>query len=43
MLEKVRELFKMIDELSDYGLYSYEEVLEIKDETFKNFNRIWGI
>lgn len=42
MLEKIKELFKMVDELTDYGLYSYEEEKEIKDGTFKNLERIWG-
>lgn len=42
MLEKIKELFNMIDQLANYGLYSYEEVSQIKEETLKNFNRIWG-
>lgn len=43
MLKKIDELFKKIDELADYGLYSYYELSEIKEETIKNFKRIWNI
>lgn len=43
MFEKVKELFEMIDELKDWGFYTYEEVKEIKDLTLKNFKRIWGV
>lgn len=43
MLEKIKELFKTVDELADYGFYNHEEIIEIKDKTFDNFNRMWDI
>ena len=43
MFDKVKELIEMIDELADYGLYSYEEASEIKNKTFYNFDRVWNI
>ena len=43
MLKKIKELFKTLDELADYSLYSHKELLEFKNQTLENFNIIWDI
>lgn len=42
IFNKIMKLLEMIDELESYGIYTYEEKVELEQIIFKNFNERWG-